>query len=304
MRCIKQQISGSEIHYLTKKMYHPVLKANPYIDKIHLFENNLDELIALLKAENFDHVIDLHKNLRSLRVKLMLGKPSNSFNKLNFEKWLLVNLNINYLPNVHIVDRYLETAKSLGVVNDLQGLDYFIPQEEEVNLNSLPEQYGKGFTGFVIGGQYATKQLEAEKITAICTRINNPIILLGGKEDFETGEKISSHSGRKKVLNGCGKYSLNQSASLVRQAKNIISHDTGLMHIAAAFKKDIVSVWGNTVPEFGMYPYMPGKNSFISEVKVLPCRPCSKIGYGICPKTHFACMKLQDELEIIIRMNA
>lgn len=303
VRCLKQQIKDCEIHYLTKKSFLPVLKANPYIDKIHLLDNNLEELIAQLKTENFDQVIDLHKNLRSFKVKVKLGKPAHSFNKLNFKKWLFVNFKLNKLPAIHIVDRYLEATKSLGVANDSQGLDYFIPEGDEIFLNSLPEQYRNGYTGFVIGGQYATKQLEVEKIIAICRRINNPVILLGGKEDFEAGEKVSSHTGREKVLNACGKYSLNQSASLVKQAKNIISHDTGLMHIAAAFKKDIISVWGNTIPEFGMYPYMPGKNSFISEVKDLPCRPCSKIGYSKCPKKHFFCMKLQDEVEIGIRVN-
>ncbi len=303
IRCLKQQLKDCEIHYLTKKSFLPVLKANPYIDKIHLFDNNLEELITQFKTENFDFIIDLHNNLRSLKVKLKLRKPAYSFSKLNYEKWILVNFKLNKLPAIHIVERYLETVKSLGVINDQKGLDYFIPQGDEIALDSLPEQFRNEYAGFVIGGQYATKQLEAEKMIEICRRIKNPIILLGGKEDFDAGEKIASHVGREKVLNVCGKYSLNQSASLVKQAKIIISHDTGLMHIAAAFKKDIVSVWGNTVPEFGMYPYMPGENSYISEVKELPCRPCSKIGYSICPKKHFYCMKLQDEVEIGIRVN-
>jgi heptosyltransferase-2 len=64
------------------------------------------------------------------------------------------------------------------------------------------------------------------------------------------------------------------------------------MHIAAAFRKKMVSVWGNTVPAFGMYPYMPGheEDSFLEEVKGISCRPCSKLGFSECPKTHFRCM--------------
>jgi hypothetical protein len=38
---------------------------------------------------------------------------------------MLVNIKINTLPSIHIVDRYLHTVSSLGVVNDNQGLDYF-----------------------------------------------------------------------------------------------------------------------------------------------------------------------------------
>jgi len=67
-----------------------------------------------------------------------------------------------------------------------------------------------------------------------------------------------------------------------------------MMHIAAAFRKKILSFWGNTVPKFGMYPYKPHPASRIMEVKGLPCRPCSKLGYASCPKKHLRCMNDQD----------
>jgi ADP-heptose:LPS heptosyltransferase len=51
------------------------------------------------------------------------------------------------------------------------------------------------------------------------------------------------------------------------------------MHITAALKKNIVSVWGNTIPQFGMYPYLSGEKSKIFEVEGLKCRPCSKLGH-------------------------
>jgi ADP-heptose:LPS heptosyltransferase len=126
--------------------------------------------------------------------------------------------------------------------------------------------------------------------------IDHPIILLGGPEDRAVGEVLAAIDPVK-IYNACGKFSLNESADLVRQAKLIISHDTGLMHIAAAFKKPIISIWGNTVPAFGMYPYfgnqLPGgsKPYAVIEVQGLRCRPCSKIGYDHCPKGHFKCMQ-------------
>jgi len=92
------------------------------------------------------------------------------------------------------------------------------------------------------------------------------------------------------VLDLCGKLSLHDSAFLIKNSKVVITPDTGMMHIAAAFKKNIISLWGNTVPEFGMYPYMPGEKSKIFEIKNLKCRPCSKLGFKNCPKKHFKCM--------------
>ncbi len=308
-RCVKQQVNNAEVHYLTKKSFVPILESNPHIDKLHAIEKDISEVSAGLKKEKFDFIIDLHHNLRSAQVKSALKKSSRSFPKLNIEKWLLVNLRINRLPDVHIVDRYFETVKPLNVVNDGKGLDHFIPAKDEVALSSLPEEFRNGYTGFVVGAKYFTKQLPEEKIVSIIKKLNQPVILLGGKEDSSKAAAIASHLKShlsSPVYIACGKYNLNQSASLVRQAKQIITHDTGLMHIAAAFKKEIVSVWGNTIPEFGMYPYY-GKSQVSglrSQVLNLSCRPCSKLGFSKCPKGHFRCMKDINEEEIVKFVNA
>lgn len=297
VRCIKLQLPGAEVHYLTKRAFAGIVSSNPYIDRVYSIEKDLDEVSAQLRHENYDHVVDLHNNLRTARVKTMLRKPATSLDKLNLRKWLLVNLKLDYMPALHVVDRYMQTVKPLGVVNDNRGLDYFIPAKDEVNVSELPFSNGSSdlhYVAFVIGAKHNTKQLPIDKIISICKKIDMPVVLLGGNDDRERGEAIAENAGAH-VYNSCGRYNLNQSASIVKQAHKVITHDTGLMHIAAAFKKVIVSVWGNTVPAFGMYPYLPGEGSKIVEVPGLPCRPCSKIGYAKCPRGHFRCMYLIDE---------
>jgi ADP-heptose:LPS heptosyltransferase len=294
IRCLKQQVEGAEIHYATKKQFVSILKPNPYIDKVHVLDAKLNELIKELKEENFDYIIDLHHNLRSSIVKARLKTLSFSFNKINFQKWLMVAFKINKLPHQHIVDRYLETCKNFDIVNDNNGLDFFIEANNEINLETLPNNFHNGYVAIVIGAKHNTKQLPDEKLAWLCKEINFPIILLGGAEDKEKAKIIIEKSANHEILSACGNYNLQQSASLIKQAKVVITHDTGLMHIAAAFRQKIISIWGNTIPEFGMYPYMPGQENFIFEVENLKCRPCSKIGYKKCPKIHFDCMNKQD----------
>lgn len=298
IRCIKTQKPEIEIHYVTKTFYKDILVNNPYITKIHTIEKDVKEIADELRKENFDFVLDLHNNIRSFQTKSIIKKPSSSFQKLNFKKWILVNFKIDKMPAMHIVDRYLEAAKPLGVINDNKGLDYFISKEDEVNLSQLPKAHQAGYIAFVIGAKHSTKKMPLEKIISICKKLVKPIVLLGGKEDMLSADAIENAVGTT-IYNACGKYNLNQSASLLKQAEKVITHDTGLMHIAAAFKKDIISVWGNTVPAFGFTPYIPGENSKIVEVKNLNCRPCSKIGYHKCPKGHFKCMMEIDENEFI-----
>jgi heptosyltransferase-2 len=294
IRCLKQQVENAEVHMVTKTAFLPVLKANPYIDKLHLHKGDLKETIALLKQENFDYVIDLHHNIRTLKLKTGLGVKSYSFNKLNIQKWFFTALKLNMMPPVHIVDRYMETVSSFGVKNDGNGLDYFIPRDESIKESDLPLPHQVAYIAIVIGAALKTKQLPTGKLQDLCSLIDFPIVLLGGPEDREQGE-IIAETDQHKIYNACGKFSLNESADLVKKAKLVITHDTGLMHVAAAFKKSIISIWGNTVPEFGMTAYFGDFRGTDIKfgVEGLSCRPCSKIGYKKCPRGHFKCMMNQ-----------
>lgn len=304
VRCIKKQGPDAELHYATKSAFSCVLENNTYIDKIHLFENDLNELILKLKNENFDRVIDLHNNLRSHRLTCSLGKNVGRVDKLNLRKWLLVNTKFNILPDVHIVDRYFDAARALDLKNDFEGLDYFLPENIDFEKLNLPATHKTNYLAWVIGGKHFTKIFPASKIISICRQLNVSVILLGDSTDKARGDEIAGKVSS--VYNAAGQFSLDESAAIIKNASVVITNDTGLMHIAAAFKKKIVSLWGNTVSDFGMYPYLPqSKDNFkIIEVKNLPCRPCSKIGYKQCPKKHFKCMNDINENEILQAIKA
>jgi ADP-heptose:LPS heptosyltransferase len=289
VRCVKNQIKA-EIHYLTKVGFADIVKPSPYVDKVYTIEKNVAEVSKALQNENYDLIIDLHKNLRSRELRWRLGKRSLSFNKANIVKWWLVRSKSRNRSAGHIVDRYMEALQILDVRYDGLGLDYFL-QPEGTNF----PQTVKPYICFAIGGTHFTKRLPVHKLIEVCRGLSRPVYLLGGQSDQETGDVIAGQIPQ--VINLCGVLSLSDSARLVKDAALILTHDTGLMHIAAAFRRPIVSIWGNTIPQFGMYPFLPDSYSGsyrVSEVENLPCRPCSKIGYDACPKGHFNCMQHQD----------
>ena len=301
IRCLKKQVEGAEIHFLTKSAYTQIVHANPYIDKVHYLGQSLQDVIKELKKENFDYIIDLHHNLRTLKVKDALKVKSFSFDKLNLKKWIYTSFKWDLMPDIHIVDRYMATVSSFGVRNDGAGLDYFISKEDILNESDIPTSHQAGFIGIVIGAALNTKKYPFHHVKQLCEMLEHPVILLGGLEDADEGDRIAA-SDKIKIYNACGKFGLNESADLVRRAKLIVTNDTGLMHIAAAYKRPLITLWGNTVPEFGMYPYygsnymeqaaQNGKTAYdIVEIRNLHCRPCSKIGYDACPLGHFKCME-------------
>lgn len=299
MRCLKKKYPDCEIHYLTKSAFASIVNENPYISKVFSIERSPKEVMEKLKKENYTHIIDLHKNLRSKKVLFGLGVKSSSFPKLNAEKFLMVKFKMDVLPKIHIVDRYFKAVEELGVKNDKEGLDYFIP-EKEIFPAHLPSAYNV----LVVGAAHATKTITEEQLIKIAKNSKLPIVLLGGEKEGQIGEKIAE--GATNIYNFCNKGSIHQSALIIKNATTVITPDTGMMHIAAAFKKKIISVWGNTIPEFGMYPYLPKNPELykIFEVKELSCRPCSKIGYRECPKGHFKCIKEIDLEGVIREMNA
>jgi ADP-heptose:LPS heptosyltransferase len=293
VRCLKQQVNNSEVHFLTKKSFQEVIQHNPFIDKKIFFEGSYRPLLAQLKKEQYDAVIDLHHNLRSFFIKQSLGIKSFSFHKENFRKWKMVNLKSRIiLP--HVVKRYLQTVSAFGVKDDGKGLDFFLPDEWNTEGPSvkkiISQQVHSRYIAVVVGAKHATKQPPVELLSSLIK--NRNAVLLGGKEDADRAAQISQG---KHHLNLCGQLSLSESAWVIKHAEKVITPDTGLMHIAAAFGKEIISLWGNTVPGFGMTPYFGNQpdNSKIFEV-ILSCRPCSKIGHAQCPKKHFDCMNRQD----------
>jgi|1048.fasta_scaffold01745_3 ADP-heptose:LPS heptosyltransferase len=313
VRCVAQQ-KNAEVFYVTKASFADIPAAHPMVSRVFAFgkpsgktlfpekiqyTDTIPELARLLKHLSVDVVIDLHNNLRSHLLRLLLGVRAYGFNKLNFEKWLKVTFGIDRLPQKHIVDRYLEAAAPIGVQSDQKGLDFSIPDHISLNTPKILEvEFGlkpeDPFVALVIGATHFTKRLPTEKLIELCNELRLPVLLIGGPAESNTAAQVVKASVGT-VKNACGKWNLFQSAAIVQEAKAVITHDTGMMHIAAALDKPIISIWGSTIPEFGMYPYYAqGKDQNSSvEVKGLPCRPCSKIGHAACPKGHFKCMNLQ-----------
>ena len=314
IRCAKQQIPGVEIHFLTKAAMKAVTIGNPYIDHFHYFDKDLQATINQLKACKFDYIIDLHKNYRTYQIQKALGVPSLSYEKLSLQKFLLTKLHLNFMPMRHIADRCLDALSSLGVVNDGKGLDYFIPKETAINTAALPASFESGYIALVIGASYATKKLPVSALQQLCHKIPYPIVLIGGKEDEAEGAAVEAINPIK-VWNACGKFNLQESALLVKQARTVISHDTGFLYIACAFHKKTVAIWGATSPALQVEPYYPvaqqvnqttlntntastilnnNEMYFNAIVPNLPCQPCSNYGTNHCPQGHFACMQQQD----------
>jgi ADP-heptose:LPS heptosyltransferase len=269
LRQLKEQWQGEvELHFLVKKKFVSVLSHNPRIFRIHAFDRSVAECYEELMDVNFDYIFDLQANLRSSLVKRKLKTLSFTVDKRNFAKYLWIKFGIKGLIG-HIVDRYRTTAKLFSIKEDHQGLEYYLSKEDEVPLPS------QSFVAVVLGATHPGKRANAEHWINWLRQVNKEVVLLGGEAEIELADEIAKHC---QVMNWTGKLSLGKSAYVISKSEWVMAGDTGLMHIAAAFKKNILSLWGCTRPSLGMGPWLPGKESVILQPLDRSERPCSKLG--------------------------
>ena len=96
--------------------------------------------------------------------------------------------------------------------------------------------------------------------------IDHPVMLIGGRKDFSMAESIASFDPVK-VYNACGKFSLHETADLVRKSKLVIAHEGAMMQVAGSFKKPVIAVWGSDSPFGGKAPYCGGKTNLLDHVR-------------------------------------
>ncbi len=279
VRRLKEQLEGEvEIHYLTKKQFLHLLQGNPHITKVHTIQKATAEVIEELKEIGFDYVIDLHRNVRSYMVKRELKALSFTLKKYNLQKWLLVRFGIDRMPEKHIVDRYLDTIAGFGTKDDKKGLELFLSEADHLTREQLPENFQKGYVVIAMGGTHEGKRMNDDQLHTLCSKLPGPLVLLGGPSEAVLGEKLQTEFTYN-TISLAGKCTVMQSASIIQKAKAVLSGDTGMMHVAAAFNVPIVSIWGCTTPNLGMSPYLPAAGSLILEPAGRSKRPCSKLGH-------------------------
>ncbi|NNE25600.1 MAG: glycosyltransferase family 9 protein [Saprospiraceae bacterium] len=284
-----------------KSLYLSVLEYNPYVQKIHLLETRLMDVIPALVTENFDYVVDLHNNYRSKKVSRALQIPVFRIKKERIGLWLLTNLGIGKFQRTHIVDRFLKVIQPLADGMSSQSIMPQFHPGKEFKARDLSEEY----MVIAIGAAYFTKQIPIHILLEVINGVHIQCVLIGGEMDLPRAEKLISKLD-KRVVSLVGKLNISESASIIQKARVVLAGDTGMMHIANALGTPLVAVFGSTHPMLGYSPYNPSRNgkNIVVENNGLSCRPCTKQGKHKCPKKHFKCMLELNSGDIIDKIQA
>ena len=285
VRTLKKKFGNIDLDFVLKSQYEDVLKLNPYISKLFLYKNEkskISELIAKLKGNRYDAVLDLQNNFRSAEIRNAVKAENYIFDKRTVDKFLLVNFKINRLKDTRqIPGRY---AEAVPIQLDDGGL--------ELVTENKPSEVLRGkhnLIGFAPGSRHFTKMWPKdyyEKLGNLLTMEGFTIVLFGGREDVPVCAEISGNI--KGSIDLSNNDDLLQTAADMKVCIAIACNDSGMMHTACAVKVCVLAFYGSTVKEFGFTPYK--NRNLILENNSLTCRPCSHIGRERCPKGHFRCM--------------
>jgi len=307
IRTLRNAYPDALIDFLVKSEYAELVRHNPYLSSvIELKTSETDERTTLkrrIRSEQYDLIVDIHNSLRSRYLRMFSGaKRTTVINKRIIPRFALVKFKKNiYKDVVPIAERYLETVSKLNVQNDGKGLELFIPEDTMSAVSAIIQKYNldryETVYGFAPTAKHFTKRWPQERFVELGIRIaknsRTKIFIFGGKEETDycgdIAQMMNAELGSSAAESMAGKFSLLETAAALDYCSVVVSNDTGIMHIAAARKRNLVAIFGSTVREFGFFPY--GTNNVVVEQEGLDCRPCSHIGRNSCPKGHFKCMK-------------
>ena len=298
---LKERFPDAKIDFLVKKEFAAVLKNNPSINNIISLDSRgenkgisgLVKMARMLRQNRYSDIIDLHSNLRSRMLSLLLFAVRTSRYKKQVIRRRLLKLGFK-MKTAHTVEAYTGALSRFNIPRKKEVPRLYPTEHEsasaEGRLKSLGIDKNIKLIGFNSGAKWPTKMWPEENFAQLGKMITEGpdcrVIIFGGSDEEAMGRRLAEAIGPKAV-SLAGQTSLRESAALIQRCHLFITNDSGPMHMATALGTPVIAIFGPTVEGFGFFPL--GRSRVIEQD--LPCRPCSLHGSRECPKGHFRCMR-------------
>jgi len=263
---LRRFFPAAKISFLVEKGGAAVLSGNPWLDEVLLLEKNAwsrIKLLARIRQERFDLVLDLFSNPATALFTLLSGAPIRVGFAFRHRRF---GYTIALLPRggeVHNVEFNLDALRALGLVPERIEPRVFLSADERAfarafiekhNLAGMKKIFSSQNTpliGFSIGGGWQTKRWLSAYYVKLGKRIveefGASIMLLYGPDEEQEARGIADGIGAGAILPPI--ITLRQLAALAEVCHLVVSNDTGPMHIAAAVGTPVLAIFGPTRPE-------------------------------------------------------
>ena len=297
---IKAQYPETQIVYVTKRHFASILREDPRIDTFIELDSStsLFSLLAALRAQKIDGILDLHGKWRGLATRLSHPlTPSALLTKPNRLEQFLVRRGLTtFRPKYPIVERYYQAADKLFQAPlERSKLSMHVPKTASERLLRTISRSPKQLKDAVVigpGAQWETKRWPIERHIELCQalRARGVHVMACGSPDESTLLERLSRDGGVDVL---PHVTLELLPALLSSVRAFIGHDSGPMHIARALGTPTIALFGSTPSsqfDFTGHQLVENPQS---------CSPCHSYGRKSCPKDHFACMRSIETAQVV-----
>jgi heptosyltransferase-2 len=258
------------------------------------------KLALELKKNNYDCIYILPNSLKSAIIPIVINTKNIIGYKGEFpRKFFLSHAFTSQGKKMPMVEHYHNLAmadislEGCNLVSNLSEQDK-TKLEPKIDLseditNSCLDKFNlnnKKYIAIAIGAEYGpAKQWPLEHFSKLIEIIHEKyddlhIILLGSPKDKPQAQSLVNHD---RTINLCGSTSLTEAMHIIKKAQKVLTHDSGLMHIAAAIGTDLLAIYGSTSPHHTPPLAKNAKYMWLQ----LECSPCFK---RTCPLNHYACL--------------
>ena len=309
---LKDNYRNSEILFLTKQKYQGLFEFDPRISTVIYFETEgkdkgvagLFRMIKSLNQEKFDLIVDLHSNLRSFFMRLLVKtKKKVHYRKKLIPRFLMVHFKRWKAKSVSTIDSYLKSLGEIGTRVWSRIPRLYSKNENKIWAENFFTGNGLGkdeiLVGIAPGARWETKRWDLDKFSSVAKNLSQDlpakILLVGNKEDQQLIEEIEDHVGKEKIIQAVD-LPLDRLIPLVERCELFISNDSGPMHLASALGVPTIGIFGPTHPGLGFSPSGLEDKIFWAEVE---CSPCSLHGGKECVMESRFCMDNLKPEEIV-----
>ena len=293
---LHRKFPQAEISFLLRKGNEGVLHGHPFVQNVLIWDKrnrkyrNLFRLLRVIRGHHYDLVVNCQRFAASGFLTGFSGaREKSGFRKNPFSLFF-------HQKAEHRIGTAGETVHEIQR-NQLLISGHCGPEPELPKLYPSPEEEAavsgyktKPYCCLAPASVWFTKQLPREKWIALINGLDRrfQLYLIGSPQDFALCEDIKNAVPDAMTENLCGKTTLLQTASLMRDARMNYVNDSAPLHLASAVNAPVTVFFCSTVPAFGFGPLR--QNGVTAEVQsALHCRPCGLHGKTSCPEKHFRC---------------
>ncbi|MBI5888732.1 MAG: glycosyltransferase family 9 protein [Deltaproteobacteria bacterium] len=308
-REIKRAYPASRLGVVIHPATRPLLKHNPHIDEIIEFDPRLYRGVAgkirfafALGKRGYSSALILMPNAANILAAFWALIPKRvcvypNFTGPTLRRLLALNTHLEYHGEGRMsMETYLGALRQFGIKNCGMQKEVYAPKEADAKAAAYLKGDGP-FAGVAPGTANVMKEWGREKFLELSKRISDEttatVVVIGSEKERAAGEEIvgacRASGGRRRAINACGAFSLEEAPALLKRLSVVIGVDTALIYMADALDVPAVDIAGPC----DMNDQRPiGKGSVIIQKKSLPCVPCShtfRVPYE-CREGHRSCV--------------